>query len=681
MHSLPVKMKSKGQMFTWDMIFGLTLFLLTFGITISIWDTSYNDLRSSEDGYEMTWLVETVGDQLVRTAGDPPNWARENVITYGLTEESGAYGQTESRIIDADKLLMLLQDLRSNYTKVRDRLLGSGTYDLYLEVSCLNSTGLTCLQGIPLQNVTDTVGCNNQPIYVNRPWKMTNSYEWHEAEDLWGNNDESQCAIGCSRGNLSAIHQAPDAHVPSKKGGHYVWVRVLGNPGGGAWIFIDQTAYPLYAGTSGGIIDWKFLGTQELGYEAVIGFNDTAAGDMVDALLLTTDQSYDPRRDNRDRYGNPNTGKPCEAGLKPAGGEVHTVMKTGIIGLPPTALDRLTGREPVGDGIVQLRVAVWGGRERTARISGETTTSTTTTTLRKAIDCNPIADKDMCVSDKPSVITMENTVLWGAGGPEYTLTCGINKDVTINWVGNHGGNPNYFAFFVDDGRYMVGKCKSDVPANEVPPGDPNGDYEYEMNCTLWPDPVALPLPNGMHTLIVTAENEGGFCYPSPMNDSYDAVMDDINIDLTGCLNYNSIPCQKWAEGYPPPFGCLPASDSVGDIHSLNVLGGALTRGQEETVEVKWEGDHGPYGHVQWTFLVKYGSIYDTVGYCHSDVVGDTGTLNYYTMECKFTVPGSIPCGPQYLYAVAEARDGRYCKEPDNPLAEAVKIIGVTVDGC
>ncbi len=679
MHSLPMKMKRRGQMFTWDMIFGLVLFLLTFGITISIWETSYTELRLSEEGYEMTWLVETVGDQLVRTGGDPPYWSRDNVITYGLTEERGAYGESESRIIDADKLLMLLQDIRSNYTKVRNKLLGSGTYELYLEVSCLNSTSLACLHGIPLQTVTETVSCNNQRIYVNKPMRMTNSYEWYEAEDLWGNHDDSQCSRGCSGGNMSAVHQVPDAHMPSKKGRHYIWARVLGNPGATASIFIDHKAYRLYAGTSNGIIDWKYLGEQDLGYDVLIGFNDTAVGDRVDTLLLTTDKSYDPRRDNAANYGNPSIGEPCEAGLKPVGGEVHTVMKTGIIGLPPTALERLTGAEAVGDGIVQLRVVVWGGRERTARDSGVPTTMTTTTTLRTAIDCIPIADPDMCVSNKPSVLLMEDTILWGAGGPEYALQCGSSRDVTINWAGNHGGSPNYFAFFVDNGSFMVGKCSSDVPPNEIPPNDPNGNYEYEMNCTLTPDASDLPLPDGPHKLIVMAENEGGFCYPE--NSSYDDRM-DVDIDLTGCISYAGITCNKWTEAYLPPPGCDNRFDSVRDIHSLDVAGGPLRTGMADTVTVKWEGDHGADRQVQWTFLLRQGGAYDTIGHCYSNVAADdTGAVNYYTMDCAVDTPAAVDCEQAYLYSVAETNDNRYCADPDDPDAEAVDSIDVLVDGC
>ena len=60
-------MKTKGQVFTGDLFFGILIFLIVLVITIDLWDTAYTELRRAEDAYEMNWIAETISDQLVQS--------------------------------------------------------------------------------------------------------------------------------------------------------------------------------------------------------------------------------------------------------------------------------------------------------------------------------------------------------------------------------------------------------------------------------------------------------------------------------------------------------------------------------------------------------------------------------------------------------------------------------------
>jgi len=149
------------------MVIGTAIFLLAFANLLQLWQTSYDELRYSQTEYETNWLAETVSDQLVRTAGDPYNWRADNVNAFGLAEATESGKTVESRVLDGDKILHMVEMFQANYSTARNKLLGSSKYDVYMELSCLNSTYLKCLQGIPLQEASATVKCRNQNIHVN----------------------------------------------------------------------------------------------------------------------------------------------------------------------------------------------------------------------------------------------------------------------------------------------------------------------------------------------------------------------------------------------------------------------------------------------------------------------------------------------------------------------------------
>ncbi len=154
--------KKKGQVFTWDLIVSLAIFLIILGLLVYLWNTSLWNVSYSENMYGISWLANTVAEQLVRTSGFPRNWqlAPENVVVIGLTY-SNEFNYSQDRILDADKFLQFVYLTYSNYTLTRNKLLATGKYDFYMEVSCLDQAE-NCLDGIFIETISDgVINCTN----------------------------------------------------------------------------------------------------------------------------------------------------------------------------------------------------------------------------------------------------------------------------------------------------------------------------------------------------------------------------------------------------------------------------------------------------------------------------------------------------------------------------------------
>jgi hypothetical protein len=661
-------MKNRGQIFTWDLIFGLIIFMVVLGISIQMWETSYAELRNSEVMYEMNWLAETMSDQLVMTAGEPKEWKDNDTIAFGLADVRGVRGKVESRVLDADKVISLINAFSKDYNTARNRLLGSSRYDMYIELSCLNSTDMGCLQGLPLHYASESGACIDKTIHVNTIKHMTDAYLWYEAEDLWGNADSTFCWKGCSGDYMSSINGAPDVHFTTKPGDYLIWARVLGNPSSPASLKVNQATYPIYRNTVPSLIGWVYLGEQDLGQEAVLGFNGTQVSDQIDALLLTTDQGYDPRN-NAIAWGNPAITAPCVIGNVQEGSDSFSVAKTAVMGLDPTMDQVFSGTSPVRNNVLQVKVVVWGGTAMTPIMAGGTTIAPTTLPPT-ALVCAGTPSED-CVSASPSAISITGIAL----DTDTIFTCGASKPVTVSWSGSHMGDPNYFGFFIDNSSYPVGRCQSDNSFMETI----GETYVYDMSCTIDAPAGGLGLSDGPHDLIVTAEDYGGYCYPKPDNTSQDDER-STPVDLVNCISY--IPIVATAQT-PPRIECSDLSDTVDNpIHRVD---GPMTLicGNSNTINVYWGGWHGADHLVQWSYLLNASGRYVPVGYCQSNVVDTSPPKRFYQMSCTFTPTstGSIPNGVYRLYVVAESDTNTYCTDPQHQWAEAIGNVQVGVINC
>ncbi len=673
MHNLPVISMKKGQILMWDLMFGLLIFFVALALTINMWDNSYYELRYAEEDYEMNWLADTIAEQLVRTTGEPKNWMPQTAIAYGLVE-TNRLGYTKSRVLDADKILYLIDSFDKNYTLTRNNLLGSSKYEIYIQLICVNQSGLECLQGLPLDRVKNTVFCNNKAIRVTGD--ATSSYIWLEAEDLWGNGNNESCDKGCSKGNMSVVDGTPEVSVKTSQGTYMIWVRTL-EEGSEAKIVIDGAEHAIHKLGLSGLLGWNWVGEQELSSDTVISFKDALSTTEVDAVLLTTDALYDPRYEHPDTFGNPNNESVCIIGDEKGGAEIVMASRTGIIGLPVGRTEIFESMQAINQDIIDIKVMLWKGQALTPRNASETTTTTTTIVVKDSLSCAG-EPTELCVQDE-QWISIENITLWDEdGNPDNTLVCGQKKDVTVYWRGKHLGDPNYFGFFIKDNRQKIGACES----NNID-GESGGTiYGYYMNYSFTPESSAIKLPDGTYDFIVTADDFGGYC------NSSDPRADDekkVSINLRDCIQYTPLTCAT--TGGFKFDGCNNLSDTITKVYTVEVDGGQLLcDGNTDTVKVKFRGTHGDDKAVQWSFIVKDGTNYVCVGKCQSTVLTAEPTPQDYELICTLNLNGvdcsnniySISNGPHIFYVVPESYGNLYCAEPENKWAEAVGSATVNV---
>jgi len=688
------KMK-KGQVFTADMIFGVIVFLIALAAALHLWQTTYDELRSSQESYEMNWLSETVSEQLVRTPGDPYNWTDENAITYGLAATKGPRRTVESRVLDADKILNFIKAAQEDYAGVRNRLLGSSRYDLWVQFSCVNRTDLTCLQGLPTHLPSGPINCAETTLTVDKNY--TGSYLWFEGEELFGRymSDENfrvYCKkTGCSHNNMSAVDDASAASVETNPGDYKIWVRTLEDYSD-ARIVVNGKAFPMHKLGVRGLVGWNHVGTLHLDSETNIGFSKTVPGTFVDAILLSNDGFYDPRRQNINFFGNPNIVGVCTVGDTQRGSDILSATRTAVIGVG----DHISTENEQGrpnDRVVQVRVVLWRGTEESTAQQQSAPSTSTTTTLPVDLRCTGTPGEDCSAYNAP-VIFIDDIKTWGPPGEENIIRCSgttpSTKDVTVFWQGNHGGDPNYFGFYIDDGSGLVGSCESDNSAAE----ESGVNYNYVMNCSLTiPSKEQLHVSNGLHDLIVTGEDYLGYCTPyDPRSDSEQSV----TVDVEDCLDYTVLTAGEMKPSYMQTI--CSKEGTVESIHKVSVPSGTITCDKANPVinpvTVYWGGMHGEDKQVQWTYLIKNGDEYDCIASCKSTVDEAESQTQYYQMGCDISPDGfkcdsrgdtySIPDGDYELYVIGESDGNNYCANPDGTGDNAPEAVGtatVHVSGC
>ncbi len=668
----------KGQIIMWDLIFGAMIFLVAYAMTANLWETTYADLRHAEDEYEMAWLAETVSEQLVRTAGDPQNWSSVNVVSYGLADSDPALKKVTGRILDPDKILNLVGSFQKNYTNVRDNLLGSGKYELYIELSCTNSTKMACLQGLPLDSVWQSVSCENQDIHVSN--HRTDNYYFLEAEGLWGDPTNVSCSKGCSKGNMSKVHLKEPATVKVDPGMYRIWVRPF-EDNYDTMFLVNDREYPLYVTGIPGQTNWNLMGEQELEFDTRLGFRNTRDGTQVDAILLTTDMTYDPRYSNQEMFGDPNLGDKCLLGRMREGADIISSSKNGVVNLPKTLLETFKGTYQTNSKVLDINVVLYQGIALPPRDAPSTTS--TTTTLPSWFDLECVGPQpENCSANQRNWIDIYDAKLFDPSGAENNIiTCGAMKNISVYWQGSHAGDPNFYGFFVENETSFLGSCRSDVPAG----GESAFNY-YKMNCNVTADSSTLAIPDGIYDLVITGEDMLGYCNPT---DSRKDEEYRTSVVLKNCVSYTDITC-----GGDPGFvpGCSATDDRVEAI--IDVEGPSnINCNQPYTYTVYFKGRRNDNGNIRWAFVIE-----DTPGhflcvskcrYSDPPPPAIEAEGQYYRMTCTVdlnlatcgnTANYELEDGDYNMYIVAEtAIAGRYCTIPSQ--GDAYKLKPMTLNNC
>lgn len=167
----------KAQIFTWDIILATVIFLGVLATILFLWNDTISDLEASDTEYEVGWLATAVSEQLARTPGSPTNWTYApnvyNITVLGLadTKQIGNDTKTLDRVLDPDKVVSFINLTKrsDDYAPLRNRLFGTGKYDFYVEISCLDPTVMDCFEGLELDNVANlNITCNesNLTLYI-----------------------------------------------------------------------------------------------------------------------------------------------------------------------------------------------------------------------------------------------------------------------------------------------------------------------------------------------------------------------------------------------------------------------------------------------------------------------------------------------------------------------------------
>lgn len=156
-------MGSRGQIFTWDLIFATGLFIIVLYGVMFIYNSINSGIRDSEIKYDLGRITVSINEQLVRTPGYPMDWNPGNVITFGLAESSDTLGfeSAQDRIIDPDKFIQLVNITGADYFKVRGMLLRSGIYDFYIIISCKDQANpRECFTDLYVNGISSAAGAD-----------------------------------------------------------------------------------------------------------------------------------------------------------------------------------------------------------------------------------------------------------------------------------------------------------------------------------------------------------------------------------------------------------------------------------------------------------------------------------------------------------------------------------------
>jgi len=635
---------NKGQVFTWDLISSVMLFLIALGMLIYLMMNLESDILYSQRIFELGQLGSMVNEQLVRTPGVPSNWNASNASVFGFAKSFELMGKQSalSRTLDPAKILSFAEMASQNYSSARHKLLGSSKYEFYLEISCLNKTSTDCFYNLRIDGAGDrSVECQNGFDFTIHNG-ITDSHLWIEAENYWDNQVIENCGGNCPPSNaLSRVDgDQTEKFFATTPKTHTAWVRSYDDNEDRKFRLVINGINSKVLGRHGNPegIRWEFAGTYDLGTNTSISFTDTTDKTLIDAVLITTNSEYDPN-DKNPPFGNPTEPKTCMIGNL-------TAFEQAVEIVSDTKTATFYGTPGTGK-TVNVRLALWYG------VVGQPSGIPITTTLPTRVSLPCIGNATHNCSTTYDAVKSVDSI-----DAPAELTCGNKSAVTVNWsgfhfnVGRNPDNPNYFAFFID-GK-LVDTCFSYNRDDQVV-------VPYTMSCF-----VNIPergFANGSHALTVTAEDEGGYCN---INESGMDAMRSINVTLVDCNEYLPLSCTNETKVYEKCSG----SRSVEKISRLEIPD-AINCDTEINVSVAWTGWHNRNPNY-FAFFIDNAFIHA----CESKLENYAAEYNdtKYDMDCKLTIPHIS--GTHNLTVTSEDDEG-YCT-PGNPGTDAEKTREIVI---
>jgi hypothetical protein len=164
----------KGQIFTWDMIFGTTLFMAILLMVAYLWDSTVSEIQDAEVIYDIGWHATMLSETLVRTPGAPEQWETtitggpvvwdySKVLMFGFADNQQLMGSRniQDRLTDPDKVLWFIRMVSEDYELARAMVLRTGKYDFYVQFKC-RETGVECFRHLYVPTIRNgVITCNN----------------------------------------------------------------------------------------------------------------------------------------------------------------------------------------------------------------------------------------------------------------------------------------------------------------------------------------------------------------------------------------------------------------------------------------------------------------------------------------------------------------------------------------
>ena len=75
---------NRSQLFSYDFIFSVAVFLLIISMFVFFWNHSRNEVREQDEIRSIRVAAMQAADTLVRTQGNPAGWNSTNVRSIGL---------------------------------------------------------------------------------------------------------------------------------------------------------------------------------------------------------------------------------------------------------------------------------------------------------------------------------------------------------------------------------------------------------------------------------------------------------------------------------------------------------------------------------------------------------------------------------------------------------------------
>ncbi len=157
----PPGLNRRGQLFSVDLLFALTIFL--FALTFSIVFSNQLAVRieAIESFNHRQDLAHTAMNALLADQGRPANWHK--LATLATTD---SLGLARSRNLLAPEKVQGLVDANSSYTAMKT-ILGLARYDFQFTITDLNGTRIAVVGTSPDTN-SNTVAINRLALYKGR---------------------------------------------------------------------------------------------------------------------------------------------------------------------------------------------------------------------------------------------------------------------------------------------------------------------------------------------------------------------------------------------------------------------------------------------------------------------------------------------------------------------------------